>query len=67
MLKEIIQLKRLVEECNVQLNVLAQFCKCTPSSIANYIKGTSLPTGARLIAIQEGLTKLKEMINDIIN
>ena len=66
MLEEIIQLRRLVEEANVQTNVLAQLCHCHPSSIYKYIRGNSIPTGAHIMAIREGLQKYKEMINNII-
>lgn len=63
---EIEMLRRLIQEANVQANVLAQLCHCSPSAIANYVRGTSLPTGAKLIGIKEGLRKYKEMINNII-
>lgn len=59
-------LKRLIYEANVQINVLAQICQCSPSAIANYAKGSSLPTGTKQIAIKEGLKKYKELINEII-
>ena len=63
---EIKMLKRLVNEANVQINVLTNLCHCSPSAIANYIRGTNLPSGSKLIAIKEGLRKYKEMINQII-
>ena len=59
-------LRRLVYEANVQTNVLAKFCQCSPSAMANYIKGINLPSGSRLIAIKQGLRKYKEMVNQII-
>ena len=59
-------LRRLVNEANVQINVLAKFCQCSPSAMANYIRGINLPNGSRLIAIKEGLKKYREMINQII-
>ena len=46
-MKDIEILKRLVNEANVQLNVLARLCNCSPSGLANYIRGVSLPTGSK--------------------
>ena len=66
MLEEVKQLRRLVDEANVQTNVLAQLCQCHPSSIYKYIRGVCMPTGAHLVTIREGLQKYKEMINEII-
>ena len=63
---ELEMLKRLIYEANVQTNVLAQFCNCSPASLTNYIRGTYLPNGSRLMAIREGLKKYKEMIDNII-
>lgn len=60
-------LRRLVYEANVQTNVLAKFCQCSPSAMANYIKGINLPSGSKLIAIKEGLKKYREMVNQIID
>lgn len=65
-MRELEVLRRLANEANVQINVLAKFCQCSPSAMANYIRGTNLPNGSRLIAIKEGLKKYKEMINQII-
>lgn len=63
---EIEILRRLTEEMNISVSALARFCHCSPSAMANYVRGVSLPTGAKLIGIKEGLRKYKEMINQII-
>jgi len=63
---EIEMLRRLIDEANVQANVLAQLCNCAPSTIANYARGRALPNGSKRLAIQEGLKKYKELINNII-
>ena len=66
MLEEIKKLQYLIEQANVQINVLAQFCGCSPSAIANYVRGVSTPSGTKLLMIRSGLKKYKEMINRII-
>ena len=63
---EIEQLRRLINEANVQINVLAQLCHCAPTTIYNYARGTSIPNGTKLLNIREGLKKYKELINSII-
>lgn len=63
---EIEQLKRLINEANVQINVLAQLCHCAPTTIYNYARNISIPNGSKLLAIREGLRKYKELINEII-
>jgi len=65
-MNEIEILKHLIYDAKVQLNVLAQFCNCSPSAIANYIRGASIPSGTKLIGIKEGVRKYKELINSII-
>ena len=65
-MNEITILQRLVFEAKVQINVLAQFCNCSPSAIANYIRGASVPSGTKLIGIKEGINKYKTLINSII-
>ena len=65
-MKEVEELRRLVNEALVRQDLLARLCQCSPASIQNYIHGTSLPSGSRMIAIKEGLRKYKEMINQII-
>ena len=65
-MKEVEKLKLLVFEAKVQINVLAQFCNCAPSTIYNYANGLSTPHGAKLLAIKEGMKKYQELINTIM-
>ena len=65
-MREVDILKQLVFEANVQINVLAKLCNCSPSAIANYIRGTNLPTGSKQLSIKEGIRKYKELIDQII-
>lgn len=66
MLEEIKQLQLLIERANVQINVLAQLCGCSPSAINKYVRSLSTPSGAKLLMIRSGLKKYKEMIDEII-
>lgn len=65
-MEEVEMLKKLVYEANVQVNVLAQLCQCSPSGISKYIRGECIPGGVKILTIREGLRKYKEMINKII-
>ena len=65
-MEEITTLRRLVEEAHISISALAQFCNCAIPTMHNYLKGTSLPNGARLVAIREGLQKYKELMQEIL-
>lgn len=65
-MEEVIMLQRLFREAKVPISVLAQFCSCSANGMANYVKGQTLPNGARLVAIREGLQKYKELMQEIL-
>ena len=59
------KLKRLVDY-GIPVTTIARECHCSPSTLYKYMEGTSLPSGAKQIAIQEGLQKMLNDMNQII-
>lgn len=42
-------------DLGISVATLARECHCAPATIRSYLKGESLPTGSKQIAIREGL------------
>ena len=59
-----IEVKKLqmLFEFGIPIQILARECRCSPSSIRNYIAGTALPSGSKQIAIKDGLKHFTDMI-----
>lgn len=62
-----IEVKKLqmLFEFGIPIQILARECRCSPSSIRNYIAGTALPSGSKQIAIKDGLKRFTDMIIEI--
>ncbi len=63
-----IEVKKLqmLFDFGIPIQILARECRCSPSSIRNYIAGTALPSGSKQIAIKDGLNHILNSLEIII-
>lgn len=63
-MNEVMKLKELAD-FGIPVLVLARECHCSVTSIRNYLSGASIPNGSKIIAIQDGINHIAEIINNI--
>ena len=57
---------QMLFDFGIPIQILARECRCSPSSIRNYIAGTALPSGSKQIAIKDGLNNILSSLETII-
>ena len=63
---EVLNKIRMLVDYGIPMTTIARECHCDPSTLYKYMRGVSLPSGAKQIAIQEGLQKMLNDMNQII-
>lgn len=60
-------IRRLIEEAEIPLYIIAKKCKCTPTCIQNYLHGRSTPNKTKRSTIYQGLKQYRQIIDEIID